>query len=231
MPNNNQKVISKGERDKILEGAKIKKEVDSKDKMTIKQAEKAIFEKDKLNLPQLLEQRLNEIETVLENELKDIVGLKSARIHQLISRQSLLNTSSMMGYSAKEMFIVYQSYQQLVEKINKFTLFIPSQKNFCAFAGFSTLTYKNWLQNSDEEKRNVMQMIDDYISDMLLDASKMRKSDAATSIFVAKAEHQMAEAVNPQIVQHTGQVNLDQVFSRIEAIKKGEVIDVEFKEN
>jgi predicted Fe-S protein YdhL (DUF1289 family) len=188
MPNNNQKVISKGERDKILEGAKIKKEVDSKDKMTIKQAEKAIFEKDKLNLPQLLEQRLNEIETVLENELKDIVGLKSARIHQLISRQSLLNTSSMMGYSAKEMFIVYQSYQQLVEKINKFTLFIPSQKNFCAFAGFSTLTYKNWLQNSDEEKRNVMQMIDDYISDMLLDASKMRKSDAATSIFVAKAE-------------------------------------------
>lgn len=228
--NNNQKTVPKDEREKMEEGAKLKKEENAKNKLTIKQAEQAIFEREKENLPQVLEQRLNELETVLERELEDVKGLKSATIHKLISRQSLLSTSSMIGYSPKELMIVYQAYQQVVEKINKFTLFIPSKKNFCAFAGFSTNTFDNYLQSPDEEKRNVAKMIDDYISDLMLDSSVMRKTDASTSIFRAKAEHGMAEAVNPQVVHHTGQVNLDQVFSRIEQIKKGEVVDAEFKE-
>ena len=230
MPNKNQKVMSDYEKEKLKEGNIQKLERDSKDKLTIKQAEKLLFDREKENLPQVLEQRLKDLEIALENELDDIVGLKAARIHSLISRQTLYSTSSMVGYSPKELFIVYQSYQQLVEKINKFTLFIPSIKSFCAFAGFSTSTFKNYLQSPDEEKRNVAQMIDDYISDMLLDASKMRKTDASTSIFVAKAEHGMTEAVNPQSIQHTTQVDLGQIFSRIEQIKKGVVVDAEYKE-
>lgn len=222
--------MSDDEKKKLKEGYELKKEQDTKDKLTIKQAEKVLFDREKENLPQVLEQRLNELEIALEHELDDIVGLKAARIHSLISRQSLTSTSSLVGYSPKELFIVYQAYQQLVEKINRFTLFIPSIKSFCAFAGISTNTFKNYLQNPDEEKRNVAQMVDDYISDMLLDASKMRKTDASTSIFVAKAEHGMTEAVNPQSIQHTTQIDLGQVFSRIEEIKKGVVIDGEFKE-
>lgn len=230
MPHKNQKVMSDEEKEIVSKNSKIKQENEFKDKLTIKQAERLIFEREKENLPQVLNQRLQEIEIALENELDDIVGLKSARIHQLISRQSNITSGAMIGYTAKELFIVYDVYQQLVEKINRFTLYIPSIKSFCAFAGFSTNTFKNLLQSPDEEKRNVAQMIDDYISDMLLDASKMRKTDASTSIFVAKSEHGMTEAVNPQSIQHTTQVDLGQIFNRIEEIKKGVVVDAEFKE-
>ena len=230
MANKNQKKMTDYEKQKLKEGAAKDKELKEEQKLTIKQAEQMIFNREKENLPQVLEQRLNEIEKVLEEELDGIVGLKSARIHQLISRQTYLTTSSMVGYSPKELFVVYQAYQQLVEKINRITLFIPSMKSFCSFAGISTMTFKNYLQSPDEEKRNVAQMIDDYISDMLLDASKMRKTDASTSIFVAKSEHGMTEAVNPMTIQATTQVSVDQVLARINEIKKGNVVDAEFKE-
>jgi len=72
-------------------------------------------------------------------------------------------------------------------------------------------------------------MIDDYIKQMLLDSSKMRKTDAATSIFVAKAEHQMTEAVNPQLINYNNQVSLESVNSLIDRIK-GKVIEADFKE-
>lgn len=230
MANKNQKSIPPSEREKILEGANRQKEQNSKDKYAIKKAEKQLFDKEKENLPQLIEQRLNELETVLEKELEDVVGLKAPRIHSLISRQSLVTTSSLIGYSPKELFVVYQGYMKLVEMINKFTMYVPSIKSFCAFAGFSTVTFKNYLQSPDEEKRNVAQMIDDYISDMLLDASKMRKTDASTSIFVAKSEHGMTEAVNPQAIQHTTQVDIKSILDRVADIRNGKVVDAEFKE-
>lgn len=229
-PSRNQKVMSEEEKDIIRQNSVKKQENINRDKMTIRQVEAKLFEEEKKNLPQLLDEKINEIVNVLEAELDEMSGLKSARIHQLISRQTYQVNQGFVGYSAKELYIVFNAYKDLVDKINRHHLFVPSIKNFCSFAGFSSITYKNYLQSPDEEKRNVAQMIDDYISDMLLDASKMRKTDASTSIFVAKAEHQMAEAVNPTIIQHTGQVNLDQVFSRINEIKKGNVIDAEFNE-
>lgn len=229
-PNNNQKRIPPKEREAINEGISKKAEQNEFDKLSIRQAELKIFERAKENLPIVLEERINEIELALSEELKNEKGLVSARIHQLISRQTSYSGNNMIGYSPKELFIVFNAYKELVEKINRHHLFVPSVKNFCAFAGFSSITYKNHLQSTDDEKRNVAQMVDDYISDMLLDASKMRRTDAATSIFVAKAEHQMAEAVNPITVQHQGQINLDQVFNRIDQIKKGNIIDGEFKE-
>ena len=229
MANKNRKTIPKEELESMQEGSKLAKEQQTKDKNAIKKAEKQMFDRDKANLPQVLEQRLQEISTVLESELESTIGLKAPKIHRLISRQSIANTSSMIGYSTKELYIVYESYQQLVEKINEFTMFVPSIKSFCAFAGFSTNTFKNMLQSPDEEKRNVAQMIDDYISDMLLDGSKMRKIDASTAIFTAKSEHGMTEATNPQVIQYESKVDLNNVFDRINQIKSGKVVDAEFK--
>lgn len=222
--------MSQDEKDKMVEGNSERREKDNKDKLSIKRAEQEIFNREKDNLPLVLKQRLEVIETALEKELADVNGLKSARIHQLISRQAYYSISSTTGYSAQELFIVFQVYQDVIDKINQKVLFIPSQKNFCSFAGFSTNTYKNYLQSPDDDKRNVMQMVDDYISDLIIDASKMRKTDNSSSIFELKALHQMAEAVNPQVINLGGQINVDQVLDRIAQIKQGNVIDADFKE-
>jgi hypothetical protein len=225
-PNRNQKVVDKEEREKIQQGAKLRKEKDDNDLMTLKRAERELFEKEKENLPVLLESRLQAIETALATELDDITGLTAPRIHQLISHKS----NGSVSYSAKELMIVFQAYQDLIVKINQRALFAPSMKNFCAFAGFSTHTFKNYLQSPDEEKRNVAQMIEDYLSDMILDGAKMRKFDNSSAIYELKSVHGQAEAVNPQFVNLGNQVNVNSILERIAQIKSGKVIEADFKE-
>lgn len=225
-PNRNQKIISEEERNAMSEGAKVARLKKAQDTEALNKAQRALFEKSKENLPIVLKERIADLEIALERDLPEYAGLRASRIHQLISR----TTSGLVGYTGKELAIVFDYYKEMVDMINKHTLFIPSIKNFCAFAGFSSSTYKSYQQSPDDEKREVMAMIDDYISDMLLDASKMRKTDASTSIFVAKAEHQMTEAVNPQQYQSQNNINIEEVMARIAQIRSGVVIEADFKE-
>jgi hypothetical protein len=225
-PNRNQKTVPKEEKEKMDQGAKLRKEKDDNDLMTLKRAERELFEKEKENLPVLLESRLQAIETALATELDDITGLTEPRIHQLIAR----NANGLVGYSAKELMIVFEAYRDLIVKINEKVLFAPTMKNFCAFAGFSTHTFKNYLQSPDEEKRNVAQMVEDYISDMSLAGAKMRRFEPASTIYELKSVHGQAEAVNPQFVNLGNQVNVNSILERIAQIKSGKVIEADFKE-
>jgi hypothetical protein len=226
MPNKNQKKMSDYEKEKLREGAERKKKQDEMDLLDIKEAEKQLFEKEKANLPTLLETRLNEIETAIAKEVEDIKGLPAPRIHQLIARKTI----GSIGYSAKELAILLKAFEEMVVKINQHTIFVPSISHFCAFAGFSSATYKSYLNSTDEEKREVMTMIDDYIRGMLLDSSKMRRTDPATSIFVAKAEHQMAEASNPQVITFQNAPNIERIMEKVREINKDKVVEAEFKE-
>ena len=225
-PSRNQKVMSDNEKELLKEGMERQREIDEEDRKAILEADSAIFAKEQQNLPQLLEQRIASLELALEEELEDIKGLKAARIHQLIGR----NTNGLAGYSAKELNIVFEAYKNMIVMINKHTLYVPSMKNFCAFAGFSTITYKNYLQSPDDEKRNVMQMIEDYITDINIDASKMRRTDNATTIFELKSTHGQVEAVAPQQINFGGQVSVSEIMNRISQIKQGKVVDADFKE-
>ena len=218
--------MSDNEKELLKEGMERQREIDEEDRKAILEADSAIFAKEQQNLPQLLEQRIASLELALEEELEDIKGLKAARIHQLIGR----NTNGLAGYSAKELNIVFEAYKNMIVMINKHTLYVPSMKNFCAFAGFSTITYKNYLQSPDDEKRNVMQMIEDYITDINIDASKMRRTDNATTIFELKSTHGQVEAVAPQQINFGGQVSVSEIMNRISQIKQGKVVDADFKE-
>ena len=224
-PNMNQKVIDEDERDKINEGIKKRKEQDRNYLAELNKAEKKIVKKEMEKLPQLLENRLNEIVSVLEENLENHKGLTSTVIHKLISRRNI----GLVGYSSKELFILLEAYQELINKINEKILYIPSIGSFCSFAGISSSTYKSYLNSQDEAKREAMTMIDDYIKQMLLDSSKMRKTDAATSIFVAKAEHSMTEAISPNLINYNNQVSLESVNSLIDRIK-GNIIEADFTE-
>lgn len=229
-PNRNQKTISEEERDKIKQGAKAKKEKDAQDKLTISNAEKVLFEKEKQNLPLVLENQMKQIELALETQLQDYVGLKSARIHQLISRQTYSSGNAMIGYSSKELYVVFDAYKKMVDKINEYTLFVPSLKNFCTFAGISSNTFKHYLQSTEDEKRNIAQMIDDYITDVAMDSAKMRRTDSLMTKFEMQSVHQMVEANAPITIQHQNTVDINKIQDRINQIRKGNIVEGEFIE-
>lgn len=224
-PSRNQKVMSDEEKEKLIEGSIKKKEQDSEDMITIKQAESVIFERYKETLPQVLEQRLNDLESTIEKELQIIKGLPAPRIHSLLASKVV----GLNSYSATEILLSIEYYMKMVETINKYTIHVPSITEYCGFMGFSTNTYQNWLAIDDNDKRNSMRIVDDYIKGQIFSASKMRKIDNATSIFDLKTEHQLSEAVNPQYIAHTETMNKNQVNALIDRIKNESAIEVKEK--
>lgn len=229
-PKRNQKVMSDEEKEKLKEGSIAKKEKVEETKRAIEKAENAIIERAKAELPQLLETRIQAIEKALIEELDDYKGLTSACIHQAISRQSPNSVNRLAGYTSRELMIVYEAYTKMVNQINKNTLYVPSISSFCAFAGFSTITFEhNYLQSPDDEKRNAAQMIKDYITNLMLDAGKMRKTDASVTIHESKAILKNVEAQSPQVIQFGGNIDPLKIMEDINRIKKN-VVDAEYKE-
>ena len=227
----NQKVMKDDEKEKLKEGDINKREKIKEDKETVKQAELRIFEQSKVNLPTLLKQRLEVIETAIATELKEFSGLKETRIHQLISRQAYYSTNANVGYTPTELMIVFEAYKEVIVKVNEIVLFVPSMSNFCAYAGFSTITFKNNLVSPDDDKRNAYNMINDYIIEMTLSASKMRKTDASSSIFELKSVHQMSEATQAQVITVNHIEDYGAIANRINEIRKqSKVVDADYQE-
>ncbi len=127
----------------------------------------------------------------------------------------------MEKYSADELEIIFQYYQKCLIEINRVTKYPPTKRNFCAFAGISTLQYDNWLMSADENRAEIMKMIDDYISDVMLTSAQMKEVDNITTMFRAKSEHGMTEAVAPVVIEHRSEANMDKIKQQIEMLKKG----------
>ena len=106
-------------------------------------------------------------------------------------------------------------------EINRVVKYPPTKRNFCAFAGISTFQYESWLLSADERRSEVMKMIDDYISDVMLTSAQNKEIDNITTLFRAKAEHGMMEAVAPVVIEHRNEANMDKIKQQIELLKKG----------
>jgi len=223
---NNQKQMSSSEKEKLAEGTKAQKEVDAKDRITIRNAKEKLFELAKADLPKTLEQRTNDLVIAIENSLEDVEGLKATRIHKLISS----NVKGRNIYTADELSISFDAYRNMIEKINEKVLYVPSRGSYCAFIGVSTNTFENYLVSPDDEKREIAMMINDYINTMMLDSGKMRKTDASVTIYEMKAIQKQAETTSPQVVNISGNVNMKNVNELIDRITQGKTIDAEFNE-
>lgn len=90
-----------------------------------------IIEKYKANLPQYLEEQLNQISEKLA-DTEEMKGLPLLEINEIIRAKKVFGLSP--KYSADELNIIFAYYRQAMAEINKYTRYIPSKENFCAFA-------------------------------------------------------------------------------------------------
>lgn len=214
---------------------KIKQTIDQKkmeakeNQMQLAKAKQELVMKEyQDNLKDNMEQRLFD----LIHKLKHVD--KSLSIMQLKSMLTQKNTIGISPkYNATELAMVFDYYKQFIEKINEIQTFLPTKKNFCSFIGISSATYDNYKQSDDAEKREVVQMIDDYITDLQLTASQNGEVKEITTIFRTKAEHGMVEASAPVVIQHKSEVNFDKIQAQIDAVNRGRSIDdaIELKMN
>lgn len=180
-------------------------------------------------LKDYMEQRLFD----LIHKLKHVETGKSLTTIEL---KSLISQKNVIGLSPKynntELAILFDYYKQFIEKINELQTFLPTKKNFCSFIGISSSQYDRWRQSDDSERREIMQMIDDYITDLQLTASQNGEVKEITTIYRTKAEHGMVEATAPVVIEHKTEANIDKIKAQIEALNKGRSLEtIELEQN
>lgn len=100
-------------------------------KLKVIKSKDEIIAKYKANLPQYMEEKINEISEKLSST-EEMKGIPLLEINELIRAKNLYGTSP--KYSADELNIIFAYYRQAMAEINKYTKYIPSKENFCAFA-------------------------------------------------------------------------------------------------
>lgn len=117
--------------------------------------------------------------------------------------------------------MMFEYYRNFVAEINTVTRYVPTKKNFCAFANMSSATYDNYLIEGDAQRIETMKMIDDYITDISLTLAQNHEVDNVTTIFRSKTEHKMVEATAPIVVKTEHEINLNEIKQQINALKAG----------
>ncbi len=181
------------------------------------------------NLEENIKQRLDELTQKLNQT-------KSGRNFSIIELKSLISMKNYAGVSVKynnsELLILFDYYKKFIEKINETQQYLPTKKNFCSFIGVSSVSYDNWRQSEDSERREIMQMIDDYITDIMLTSAQNGDIKEITTMFKAKTEHGYVEATAPIVIEHKTETNLDAIRKQIEALNKGKSLKgIELKKN
>lgn len=100
-------------------------------KLKLLKSKDEIIEQYKANLPQYLEEQIANIAESLA-KTEEMKGIQLLEINELIRAKKLIGTSP--KYNADELNIIFSYYRQAMAEINKYTRYIPSKENFCAFA-------------------------------------------------------------------------------------------------
>lgn len=182
------------------------------------------FEEEKKNIPTILENKINKIAERLA-EKSD--GISPTEIYSIMRNENYLGIKK--KYTPEELGVLLESYTRIIEMINEKQTYPPTIKNFCSYIGISTNTYNEWLVSTDSNRKEIMQRIDDYISDMALSLAQIRKVDTIATMFRAKTEHKMVEAQAPTVIRHEESVSLDEIKEQLKALQNGQSL-VEMKQ-
>ena len=225
MANKNAKTIPPEEQEKLRRGVKKKREEVLKLSKDVEEVQIEIIKQENTNLPVILAERTE----MIAKELSENSDIPFQKIHQLVSKQNKFGISH--SYSNEELYIAFNEFRNVVGKISETEVyFIPTIGLFCAYLGISTATYKSYLNSTDERRRDIMQQIDDYISDVQLTMSQNRKLDNFTTVFRAEAQHGIVRQQAPVIIEHKNAVDLDDITEKLNRIRRGKAVEAEFKE-
>lgn len=186
--------------------------------MIINDMKNECLEEYKNNLPNVLDERINILVEKLHLTERG-KSMSELEINHLLRGN---NITKRVKYTADELGVIFEYYQEVMIEINKKQIFPPTKKNFCAFAGMSSSNYDAYMRCADEDKREIMQMIDDFITDNTLTLAQNGKIKEITTMFRGKTEHGMVEATAPVVIEHKSNLDFNIIDSRIKAIKMAE---------
>lgn len=207
-----------GTKKKIEESMDKRMVKENENKKELRKLETKLIEKEyKEGLKDYMEQRLFDFKYKLKH-IDTESKLTLIEIDKLIRGKYLIGN---ILYSAEELAMLFDYYRDFISEINKVTRYVPTKKNFCAFASISSATYENYLIEGDSQRIETMKMIDDYITDISLTLAQNREIDNVTTIYRSKAEHGMVEATAPIVIKQEHDIDLESIKKSLNLLKSG----------
>lgn len=145
--------------------------------MRKKQEECSIIEAEVVQETEELETEVVEISSFLiwldtkcmkiEKELKDLFdkGKNVKFIYpEIITIFKILNVEKkQLSECGSDIEAALDKFQDIIALINRNAVFVPEIENFSIFMGWTSRKYKQMAQSTDEEIREAMELVDDYI--------------------------------------------------------------------
>lgn len=183
-------------------------------------------------LPSIREKAEKVSELIVEKlkEDKEIKGLTASQIIPLIANRSLVDIAlaNNITYTSQELAIAFNIYLEMWAKINEYVKYPQNKQNFCSLLGISVSTFDNYMQ--DAEKSEITRFIDDCISNTNITSAQLGELREITTMFINKSQHKWVEAQAPTVIEYKKTTDIDEIKSKIAEIKKGKIIEADFKE-
>lgn len=185
------------------------------------------------NLLPNVKQKAQEVSEYIEKESKKInnsEGLTSTQIFDIITSRSVsdIATAGSKSYTPQELAIALNIYIKMMSDINKYVKTPPSKSSFCLLLGIGKETYNNYM--SDPERANIMDIIDTYITGSKLSSAQTGELREISTMFELKASHGFVEAQSPVVIKHETKVDIDDIRSQLQEMKRGRVTEAQYEE-
>lgn len=74
--------------------------------------------------------------------------------------------------SVEDLEYCFEMFKDIMATINLNVIYVPSQQSFCMFMGWTDRIYKKMLQDSTDDIRDIMQLVDEYIIECQISAGQ-----------------------------------------------------------
>lgn len=110
-------------------------------------------------------------------------------LYKALSQFKSIDNSIANEATAEQIMRLFSDFLELVSWLNEFGTFIPSKQIFSAFSGISSTAYTYLMTDGDEEQKEAMFAIENFLIDMNMEAATNGIAKERTTEFRLRAKN------------------------------------------
>ena len=110
-------------------------------------------------------------------------------LYRALAQFKSIDNSIANEATAEQIMRLFSDFLELVSWLNEFGTFIPSKQIFSAFSGISTTAYTYLMTDGDEEQKEAMFAIENFLIDMNMEAATNGIAKERTTEFRLRAKN------------------------------------------
>ena len=109
--------------------------------------------------------------------------------YKVMSKFKMIDNSVANNATSEQIMMIFSDFLELVSWLNEFGTFIPSKQIFSAFSGISSTAYTYLMTDGDDEQKEAMFAIENFLIDMNMEAATNGIAKERTTEFRLRAKN------------------------------------------